>query len=303
MERNPMLASTTDVTFAAPVASRRRTPSRPAAAPRFPFPVVASSGHRSTAERVAARAMAAQQVLFVELGVAPRLSLRVLDRREWMRDAAAVPYGVTHVGSRGELVVGAEPADAWQQVSVFFADRLHRSELAGLVRVLGVDPTNRRGPSLAGLSEALIAHDIAHLLATQQRVAFPTRWLAEAFANYALIAVVADADTDAMRAIGALAEAAATIDGGMPTLAEFEHGFGQMDSVGSVLAELAITRAVYPAYAAQSTRPLARLFDAFRGGRARDADHELGRLLTTRVHPSLADVPSCFAAPRVRLAA
>jgi hypothetical protein len=269
----------------------------------FPFAVTASPAARRAARRLAKRVAAAADLLHGALGVAPHLELRVLDRAGWLRYADVPAYGVPHVAD-GALVVGAEPADEWHAISDYFARHLAAPELARLCAVHGIDAVNRRGPALTALAEALLAHEVAHLLALQRGLRFPRRWLEEAFANYALVAVLGETDPAALRLVGSLAEAAATLAGGMPTLETFERDFGDMDVVSSVLAELAITRGVYAAYAAERTAPLARLFVAFDTTRSpRDADYELGRMLAERVHPALSAIPSKFAAPHVDRAA
>ena len=272
--------------------------------PWFPFPVLASDGERSAGERIAQRAEAACELLAKTLGMRPELSLIVLGREDWPHYAAVPDYGVTHVGQAGELVVGAEPADAWHAVSDFFAARLSPRACARLTDIHGIDPANGRGPALAALAETLIAHEIAHLVAAQAGVEFPRRWIEEAFANYTLVAVLGETDPAGLRLVGSLAEAAATLDDALPTLAAFEAEFGRMDVVASVLAELAITRGVYVAYAWAQTAPLARFMAAFRDVRVdRDADYELGRMLATRVHPAIAAIPARFAPVRAGLAA
>lgn len=238
------------------------------------------------------------------LDVVPRLALCVLDRDDWQRHADVYAYGITHVSATGDLVVGATAADPWHAISDYFGRRLPARDLAQLVAVHGIDALNRRGPALDALAETLVAHEVAHLLATQEGVSFPARWLAEAFANYALVAVLGETDPSALRLVGSLAEAAARLDGDLPSLAEFERDFGKMNVVPSVLAQLAITRSVYAAYAVYRTAPLAKLFAAFHPARRpRDADHELGRMLATSVHPSIAAIPARFMSAHVGLAA
>jgi hypothetical protein len=269
------------------------------ALPWFPFPVAVSAGEREAGERIAHRALGACDLLRDALGVSPHLSLRILGRDDWARHADVPSYGVTHVAESGELVVGAEPADAWHGVSEFFARRLPPAECARLADVHGVDATNGRGPALDALAETLVAHEIAHVVAVQADVRFPRRWLEEAFANLALVAVLGETDPQSLRLVGSLAEAAAPLDDAMPSLREFEEAFGRMEVVPSVLAELAITRCVYVAYAERGTAPLARMFAAFSDTRAeRDADYELGRMLAARVHPAIAAIPARFAASR-----
>lgn len=272
--------------------------------PVFPFPVAVSAAERSAGERIARRAAAAQRVLKRILGVETRLSLVVLSRGDWSSHAEVAAYGVTHRAHDGRLIVGAEPADAWHAVSDYFGSRLPARIRADLATVHGVDAFNGRGPDLRALAETLIAHEIAHLCAEQSGIAFPRRWLEEAFANYALVAVLDETDAAGLRRVKSLAEAGATLCDALPTLAEFEANFGSMDVIPSVFAELAITRSAYVAHAVYQAKPLARLFAAFRDSRfQRDADHELGRMLVTRVHPSIAAIPLRFASARVGKAA
>lgn len=272
--------------------------------PWFPFPVAVSAGARAAGERIAQRALAAHRLLGAVLGTALELSLLVLSRDDWDRHADVSSYGVTHVAEGGELIVGAEPAHAWHDVSEFLGGRLAPEACAQLADLHGVDATHGRGPDLTGLAETLVAHEIGHLAASQCGVEFPRRWLEEAFANYALVAVLGETDPAGLRLVGSLAEAAATLTDAMPTLACFEAEFGRMDVVPSVLAELAITRGVYAAYAIDGTAPLERMFATFRNDRhPRDADYELGRMLASRVHPAIAAIPECFAPRTIGLAA
>jgi hypothetical protein len=268
----------------------------------FAFAVKASRSALPAALRIARRASHACEFLRDVLGAAPRLVLRVLDVADWRAHADVAPYGVSHVGADGTLVVGARPAEAWQAVSGYLGRHLPSRQLARLTAAHGVDPVNGRGPALAPFTELLVVHEVAHVLATQRDIRFDTRWLADAFANYVLVATLGDREPAALRLVGSLAEAAATLDGHLPTLSEFERD--QLDVVENVLAELAITRGVYAAYALQHTKPLARLFASFGPNRRqRDADYELGRMLAIDVHPTLAAIPARFVRANMRAAA
>ena len=269
----------------------------------FPFPVLSSDLATAAATRIALRAQDASDFCRSVLGIAPLLTLRVLDRRSWAAHAEVAAYGVTHVAANGDLIVGATPADAWHGVSRYLARRLPARELARLVDVHGVDSTHSRGPALEALAESLIIHDVAHVLADQHALAFQSRWLGEAFANYVLVAVLGSNDPQGLRLLGSLAEAARALDDGLPTLADFECGTSRTDVASSVLAELAITRAVYAAYAARDTAPLADLFERLRATTEPDADFELGRMTAPPLYPSIAAIPSLFPAAHVGLAA
>lgn len=268
----------------------------------FAFPVKASRSALPAALRIARQAAHACEFLRDVLGAAPRLALRVLDVADWRGHADVAAYGVSHVAHDGALVVGARPAEAWQTVSAYLGRHLPSRQLTRLNAAHGIDPVNGRGPALAPFTELLVVHEVASVLAVQRGVRFDTRWLAEAFANYVLVATLGDREPAALRLVGSLAEAAAALDSHLPTLAAFERD--DLDVVENVLAELAITRAVYAAYALQHTKPLARLFASFRPGqRQRDADYELGRMLAIDVHPTLAAIPARFVRASMRAAA
>jgi hypothetical protein len=284
-------------------------PSELVALPWFPFEVRTPASCRRAAGRIARRAEHAYWLLRQALGVAPALRLRVLDRAAWAAHSATAEFGVMHVDAEGALVIGTEPAIAWAAVSRWLARHLDARSLATLVRVHGVD-TRTGGPALDEVAEALVAHELAHLVCAQNAVAFPRAWLGEAFANYAMVATLAETDPLGLRRLGSLAEAAATLTQFTPTLAEFEASFGAMPVVPSVLAQLALTRAVYATYAKAQVAPLARLFRVFGGhdrqdgdGREPDADFELGRLLAQHVHDTVADIPGHFPAAAYRAAA
>jgi len=283
---------------------RRLRPDSLVAISGLPFPVLASAGAQATARRIAERAQLTCDFLERVLGVAPTVSLRVLDRDDWHSHADVAAYGFAHVTRDGHLVVGADAADAWRTVSTHLARHLAPRELAKLVGVHGVDGANRRGPALDAFAELLIVHDVAHLLATQMDLRFETRWLEEAFANYVLVAVLGDCEPSALRLVGSLADAATSLDAWLPTLREFEEPAGKLDATATVLAELAITRSVYAAYALRHTAPLVKLFASFRpGSRPRDADYELGRMLSIDVHPTIAAIPARFVRATMRAAA
>ncbi len=262
--------------------------------PWFPFTVAASRAQVKVAARIAQRTERAYWYLRKVTGFTPQFRLLVLDATDWEQFAEVPTYGITHFTSDGHLVVGAEPAAAWHDVSRYFAARLPAADLRALVSVHGRDPVFPAGPDLSGVAEALVAHELAHLVATQANAAFGRRCLAEAFANYALVAVLAETDSSGLHRVGRLAEAALLLADATPTLREFDEG--ELDPVSSVLAQLALTRSVFLAYSAARDRPLARWFAIARAHGDRtaaanrtppDADHELGRLLTREVHPAI----------------
>ena len=269
----------------------------------FPFPVRSSAGEQCTAKRIAGRVDATRQFLQRVIGIAPPLSVRVLDREDWLRYADDDWFGTPHVARDGCIVLGADPADEWTDVSDYLARRLPARELTQLVAVHGVDARNHRGPALSAFAEARIAAEVGRHFVAQQRIVCPSRWLEEAFASYVLVAVLGETDPAGLRLLGSLAEATRALDDELPTLREFERGFSPIDVVSKVLAELAIARSVYSTYARQGSAPLAELFEGLRASSDPDADWELGRMLRPRIPPSIAAIPEAFALRRVSRAA
>lgn len=282
----------------------RDTPAGVGALPWFPFEVLSSGGCRPAAARIARRAERAYWVLRRTLDVSPTVRLLVLDRADWSRYAERSEFGVLHLTARGDLVAGAEPAEAWSHLSAWLREALDRRTLATLLRLHGEDP-HTRGPALGAIAEALIAHELAHRFAGHAGVRFPRRWLEEAFANYAMVAVLGETDPLGLRLLGSLAQATEPLDAQLPTLQRFEAEFGAMDLVPSVLAQLALTRGVYQTYAVAESAPLARVFQLFLTAIAGDRlpDHELVRLLALHAHPTLAAIAALFPAAPFRAAA
>jgi len=290
------------------LAARREAPAAGLESlPWFPFDVAASPSCRRAAARLARRAERAYWYLRHALDFTPRrLRLVILDRDAWHEHAEKCEFGLMHVNGAGDLVIGAEPADAWSDIGAWFAEHLDKRTLGSLTSVHGQD-LRTRGPALGELAEALIAHELAHVFAENAGVRFPRRWLAEAFANYAMVAVLGETDPLGLRRLGSLAEAAEMVREHTPPLAQFEAEFGRMDVMASVLAQLALTRGVYPAYAAAQAAPLGRLFRMFATGAATgmttSGDHDLMRALSMHAHPTLAEIPQQFPAVPYRAAA
>ena len=259
--------------------------------PWFPFTVAASRGHAVAAARIAQRTERAFWYLRRLFGFTPRFRLLVLGPADWDQYAEIPTYGVAHVTGDGHLIIGSTPAAAWHGVSRELADLLPAATVRTLVKVHGSDALYPAGPDLGGVAEALIAHEVAHLFATQARASFPRRWLAEAFANYALVAVLGETDTAALHRVGTLAEATAALADATPTLDEYEAADGALDPMPSVLVQLALTRGVFAAYAQAHAQPLARWFAASRvipaeSTRTMNA-RDLRTALSRDIHPAI----------------
>jgi hypothetical protein len=275
-----------------------------AAVPWFPFDVLASASCHGAASRIARRLEHAYWLLRRTLDVAPPVRLVVLDRADWGRFAARDDFGVVHLNDAGDLVVGAEPAQAWSHLSAWLSVALDGRSLQTLVRLYGRDP-HSGGPALGSLAEALVTHELAHRFATHAGARFPRRWLDEAFANYAMVAVLGETDPMGLRRLGALAQAVERLDVELPSLARFEAAYGTLELVPSVLAQLALTRGVYQTYAVAGTAPLARMLRLFLPAvaPAKLPHLEIARLLGLHAHPTLAAIPSLFPAAPLRAAA
>ncbi|MCC6196816.1 MAG: hypothetical protein IT518_20375 [Burkholderiales bacterium] len=276
--------------------------------PWFPFTVAASRGHDGVAGRLALRAERAYRHLRKLLAFTPRFRLLVLDRRDWPRFAEVETYGIAHFTQAGNLVLGAAPADAWRDIARELARKLPAPALGALTKVHGRDLLYAHAPDLRGVSDALIAHEIARLLLDQAGARFPRGWMKDAFANYALVAVLGETDPTGLHRIGTLAEATRALAAITPAASALRAGLAPFHAM---LVQLALTRAAYEAYADAQDAPLARWFAlvtrmppeaslraaspqgaehlgaALRCSIAPDADHELGRMLTHEVHAAI----------------
>ncbi len=255
--------------------------------PWFPFTVAASREATVAAGRIARHTEHAYGYLRRVLGFTPRFRLLVLSREDWGRYAEVSAYGIAHMTADAHLVVGSEPADAWAEIAGELARRLPVAALRTLVRAHGTHPANPDAPDLTRLSESLVAHELARVVVDQSRARFPQPWLKDAFANYALVAVMAETDTDGLHRLGTLAEATRALAGITRAVDELGAPGVRLKPFEAVLIQLAITRAAYAAYADAQDAPLAAWFAHARRP-SRDADFELGRMLARDVHPALA---------------
>lgn len=262
--------------------------------PWFPFTVAASPGRLAAAERLATRTERAYWYLRKRLGDLPRFRLLVLDQADWPRFADRSEYGLSHFTARGNLVIGSEPAHAWHDVSRELNRRLTPAAATALMRTLGPDPQHGKGPDLTPIAEALVAHDLARFMADSRGARFAAPWLLHAFANYALVAVLGETEPAALHRLGALAEAAHGLLGQTLPVTALAAPGSRLTPFEAVLVQLALTRAVYLAYAERGDAPLAQWFEQARSAGASpvvpDADHELGRMLTRDVHPALGEL-------------
>jgi len=262
--------------------------------PWFPFTVASSRTTIAAAERIATRTERAYWYLRKRLGDVPRFRLLVLDRADWPRFADRAEYGLSHFTARGNLVVGSDPAAAWHDVSRELHRRLPERAARELVRALGPDPQHGHGPDLTLVAESLVAHDVARFVADSRGARFAAPWLLHALANYALVAVLGETEPAALHRLGALAEAAHVLASETLPVTLLAAPGGRFTPFDAVLVQLALTRAVYLAYAERGDAPLVRWFEhactAHAGPAMPDADRELGRMLSEAIHPALGEL-------------
>jgi len=259
--------------------------------PWFPFTVAASRGRVSAAERVAQRTERAYWYLRKLFKFTPRFRLLVLDRDDWTQYADLATYGISHFTATGNLVVGAEPADAWHEIAREFAQRLPAASVRTLLAVHGADRVHANAPDLTRVAESLVAHDLARVVLEEAGAGFPAAWMKHAFANYALVAVLGETDPSGLHRLGTLAEAARALAASTPDVSSLGAAQCDLSPFEAALVQLALTRAAYAAYADRKDAPLARWFAHARKKNvvpiAPDADHEIGRMLAREVHPEL----------------
>ena len=270
--------------------------------PWFSFTVAASPGHTAAAGRIARRAEGAYRYMRRLLDVTPRFRLLVLGAGDWTRHAEAPVYGTPHMTAGGHLIVGSEPADAWHGFSRYLAVNLRSATLRALLKAHGRDDATG-GPDLRGFTETLVVRGLARLVADQAGAAFPRRWVADAFATYALVAGLGETDPSGLHLVGTLVEAVRELDNGLPTLEAFNDDASGISFASAVLGDLSLARTVYPVYASEQGEPLSRLLSYFRSSAqapttARLADSDLARMLGRDVHPAFARIPDAFSPGR-----
>jgi hypothetical protein len=265
--------------------------------PWFPFTVAASVGAEDAAGRLARRTEQAYWYLRKLLRFTPRFRLLVLSREDWPKFAKVAAYGVPHFTADAHLVVGSEPADAWNDVSRELARALPAPALRSVRGAHGTHPSLPGAPDLRELADALMARELARVVAAQARVSFAPPWLEDAFANYALVAVLGETDPDGLHRLGTLAEAARELASITPHPGKLAAR-PALSPFDAMLAQLALTRAAYVAYAEQRGEALARWFNLARHPRA-DRRGDAARVLWREVHPAI----GALAAPWDREAA
>lgn len=253
--------------------------------PWFPFTVAASADAVEAAGRLARRTEQAYWYLRKLLRFTPRFRLLVLSRADWPKFAEVAAYGTPHLTADAHLVVGSEPADGWDDVSRELARTLPAAALRSVRNVHGAHAVHGDAPDLRQFVEALMAHELARVIGDQARAAFGLPWLKDAFANYALVAVLGETDPAALHRLGTLAEATrvlAPITPHASTLA----ARGKPSPFEAVLVQLALTRAAYVAYAEERGAALARWFNLARkpGSEGRG---DIARVLSRDVHPAI----------------
>jgi len=253
--------------------------------PWFPFTVAASADAVEAAGRLARRTEHAYWYLRRLLRFTPRFRLLVLSREDWPRFAEVPAYGIAHFTSDSHLVVGSEPADAWSDVSRELARALPAAALRSVRNVHGAHPVHADAPDLRELAEALMAHELARVIADQSRAAFALPWLKDAFANYALVAVLGETDPAALHRLGTLAEATRELTAVTPHASRLA-GRPKPSPFEAVLVQLSLTRAAYVAYAEERGAALARWFSLARKAGA-ETRGDIARVLSRDVHPSI----------------
>jgi len=253
--------------------------------PWFPFTVGASADALDAAGRLARRTERAYWYLRKLLRFTPRFRLLVLSRADWPKFAEVAAYGITHFTADAALVVGSEPADAWLEVSRELARALPAASLRTVCSVHGFHPMHRDGPDLRELAEALMAHELARVIADQARASFALPWLKDAFANYALVAVLGETDPAGLHRLGTLAEATRDLAAMTPHASKLAAR-AKPSPFQAVLVQLALTRAAYVVYAQERGAALARWFNYARKG-ASHGGGDVARALSRDVHPAI----------------
>ena len=157
--------------------------------------------------------------------------------------------------------------------------------LKGVRDAHGAHPVYADAPDLRGLAEALMAHELARVIADQARATVPLPWLKDAFANYALVAVLGETDPAGLHRLGTLSEATRELASITPHASKLAHR-PKPSPFEAVLVQLALTRGAYEAYAEKRGAALSRWFHLARKAQAQTPT-AIARALSRDVHPAI----------------
>jgi hypothetical protein len=157
----------------------------------FPFEVRYSYGSAARA-RAAAKVSADAYAYFCRLfsGVRPDIALIVASKADWEgRQPNGLPYFNVDDGQirPGIVVMPAGSGEFWIAIG---QDIRHASQ-RGYTKLLATYPDGRGGLDLQPFFDLVTIHELGHAFELLGSLRFPTFWLGEIFANFALHAFVA----------------------------------------------------------------------------------------------------------------
>jgi hypothetical protein len=225
-----------------------------------PFPVRFAPGAEAAANSAALAVHRAREVLARRIG--KTVPVRVL-----VVDGPCDDDGRT-VRPESTLWIPAQPCGGWAELARMLDDRLPQRSRLLLRKKLG----RAAGPlDLAPIARTWAIDDYALALAEAAGAAFPRGWIANAFAAYARVVTLSEADPDALAAQAHLAEVVGAVLPPSYALADAD--------VRVVVERIEATRDAVHAYARHGAGPLARFLRVFPSGMAPRTDRDLARLV------------------------
>lgn len=226
----------------------------------MPFTVRHAPDGEAAAGPIALAVYRAREVLSRRLGIRMPVRVLVVDG-PCAHDAPALRPEST-------LWLPSHPCAGWSELARMLDDRLPQRSRLLLRKSMG----RAAGPlDLSPVAGTFAIDAYAAALASSAGVAFPRRWIANAFSAYARVVTLAEADPDALAAQAHLAEVVGAVLPPSFALAE--------PAVRDIVERIEATRDAVHAHARHGHEPLSRFLRAFPRGMAPRTDGELARLV------------------------
>jgi hypothetical protein len=257
----------------------------------YPFPVLFSTGGaRSREARVAVRLERAHRYLRSVLEFDPRIRLLVLPTEDWADHAAFPLYGMPHYTEEGEIIVGDEPADFWQGVTLMLDGVLTRAQRAEAEATYG---TVDGRIDMAPFADLLVVHELGHLFHVQVPFAFPRLWLMELFCNLCVRAYVSEEEPQHLPLWTMLPERMMALPPEKVrhrSLNDFERLYVGVGAENYCWYQFRLAVAADEIFDAAGVDALRRLYHTFVAQRKGLTDGQLAKLLEHRVSPVAARI-------------
>ncbi|MCF2443291.1 hypothetical protein L0657_04925 [Dyadobacter sp. CY345] len=252
-----------------------------------------SNGAEAKARRMAQQLDSVLAFYTEQLQFTPTVTLLILSPGDWKNFTNFPFYGMPHYTSNKTLIVASENNDHWK--SMVPATAKIPSAYAGLVEEAYSDKNG--GLNMEPFFDLLAIHELGHAYHNQGGLVMQRRWMGELFPNILLHTYIAEKEPELLNALTTFPKMAVeTTDRStlkFTTLQELEKNYNQIgpnypQNYGWYQCRWHI--AAGEIYEAGKVKSLKNLWNTLKAQREILGDTELAKLLSDKVHKSVADV-------------